>query len=57
MSRLFRMMIKDRAAFTASMQRIVALDFERIVVAHGDPITERAKEIFVAMLAGCGFDL
>ena len=51
MSRLFRFCIKDRAAFTESMRAIAALDFERIVVAHGDPIVDNANSTFNELLA------
>jgi len=50
MSRLFRFMVKDRQAFQESMAEIAALDFETIVVAHGDPITSDAKEKLLALL-------
>ena len=34
-SRLFRSAVKDRGAFAASLQRVLAWDFEGIVVGHG----------------------
>ncbi|MEM7599960.1 MAG: hypothetical protein AAF357_00935 [Verrucomicrobiota bacterium] len=43
-SRIFRMAIADRDAFVKSLQQILALDFEQIVVGHGDPINTNAKE-------------
>jgi hypothetical protein len=57
MSRLFRYCIKDRAAFAKSMRTIAALDFERIVVAHGNPIVDNAKTTFLELLAKHGFDM
>lgn len=57
MSRLFRLCIKDRAAFVASMREIAALDFERIVVAHGEPIVVNAKREFLGLMAAHGFDI
>lgn len=54
MSRLFRFFIKDRQAFLASMREIEQLDFERIVVAHGDPITDQAKAKFLNLLGKHG---
>ncbi len=56
MSRLFRYCIKDRAAFAKSMRTIAALDFEKIVVAHGNPIVDNAKTIFLELLAKHGID-
>ena len=56
MSRLFRYCIKDRAAFVKSMRTIAALDFEKIVVAHGNPIVDNAKPTFLELLAKHGFD-
>ena len=57
MSRLFRLCIKDRSAFVASMREIAALDFERIVVAHGEPIVDDAKRQFLGLMAAHGFDI
>lgn len=57
MSRLFRFCIKDRSAFAASMREIAALDFERIIVAHGEPIVEDAKRQFLGLMAMHGFDI
>ena len=57
MSRLFRFCIKDRSAFAASMREIAALDFERIVVAHGEPIVEDANRQFLNLMATHGFDI
>lgn len=36
LSRLGRSFVKDRAALRASVDRLLAHDFERVVVAHGD---------------------
>jgi hypothetical protein len=36
-------MIKDRPAFVASINAIQALDFDRIIVTHGDIIEADAK--------------
>ena len=56
MSRLYRLFIKDRSAFAQSMQSILALDFERIVVSHGDPIEENAKDQLQDLLVTYGLD-
>lgn len=46
-SRLFNLCIKDQDAFRQSMQEIADLDFNKIIVGHGEPITDRAKDSFV----------
>ena len=38
-------MIKDKAKFSACIARIQALDFDRIIVAHGDIIDSNAKQV------------
>jgi hypothetical protein len=45
MSFFFRMMIKDRAAFRESVRPILACEFERIIVGHGEIIAHDAKRI------------
>jgi hypothetical protein len=45
----FRFMIKDRPAFVASVKAIQALDFDRIIVAHGDIIEADAKATLVRL--------
>ena len=58
MSRLFRFCIRDREAFVDSLRKVAEWEFERIVVAHGDPIEgEDAKEQFLAVLAENGFEI
>jgi hypothetical protein len=34
-SRLFRLLIRDRASFGDSVRRVLAQDFERLIVGHG----------------------
>lgn len=46
MSGFFRFMIKDRAAFIHSLRPLLSLDFERIIVGHGDIIKRDAQRIF-----------
>jgi hypothetical protein len=41
---MFSMAIADRAAFQNSLRRMLDLPFERFIPAHGEIITERAKE-------------
>ena len=55
MSRLFRFMIKDKDAFRSSLDRLRALPFERIVVAHGEPIENDPRAAFEAALEPHGF--
>ena len=42
-SRLFRMFIKDRPAFRASLDRVLQWDFDRVVVGHGDVVERGGK--------------
>lgn len=42
-SRLVKMCVKDKAAVRASLERIVAADFEQIVVGHGLLMRQNAK--------------
>jgi hypothetical protein len=41
-----RLMIRDRAAARGSAVRILALDFERVVVAHGDVLERGGRREF-----------
>jgi len=43
-SRLFRSMIRDRPAFLRSLDRILGLDFDRLVVCHGSVVETGARE-------------
>jgi hypothetical protein len=47
MSILFRMMIRDQAAFARSIRRMLTWDFERIIVAHAEPVVEDAKTTLI----------
>ena len=47
-SRLVKALVRDRAAFQASLNRIMAFDFDRIVVSHGDVVTADGKAVFAA---------
>ncbi len=55
MSRLFRMMIKDKPAFQKSIDQLRALEFDTLVFGHGQPIWENAKKRFENALDRCGF--
>lgn len=50
-SRMWRWFTKDRAAAAASANDVLAWDFDRIVVAHGDVVAEDARERLRAALA------
>ena len=54
-SRMFRLAIKDRNAFEQSLQQILALDFQQIIVAHGEPITTDAKETLAWVFRDLGY--
>ncbi|HEY5769982.1 MAG TPA: hypothetical protein VIS71_09060 [Terrimicrobium sp.] len=51
MSRIFRFFIKDRAAFRASIGKIMAADFDRIIVGHGNVIEKDGKRLLRQALA------
>ena len=39
----FRLMISDRPAFERSMKTLVELDFEKLIVAHCEPVVTEAR--------------
>lgn len=43
-SRTWRLLVKDRDAHQRSLQALIALPIERLIVAHGDIIEEDARE-------------
>jgi hypothetical protein len=43
-SKLDRMLIRDHAAARASMEKILAFDFDRVVVAHGDVVESGGRQ-------------
>lgn len=45
-ARPWRRWVIDRAAFTRSIEQVLAWDFERIVMAHGDTLEVNARERF-----------
>jgi hypothetical protein len=45
MSRRFRMSIKDKAAFQRSVEALLAWDFDRIIVGHGELIETDGKRL------------
>ena len=50
-SRAWRLFIKDRERAAASMERVLALPFTSLVVAHGENVTVRAREQLARALA------
>jgi hypothetical protein len=47
--------VKDEAAFRASLDALLALDFDRIIVGHGDIVEFGGQEKLRAALAAAGF--
>jgi hypothetical protein len=50
-SRLFRSIIRDKAAYRASVERIAAWDFDRIILSHGEAVATGGKAAFGKALA------
>ncbi len=44
-SRLMRSMLKDRVAVRRGVERILAWDFDRIVVTHGEPVRDDGQRL------------
>ena len=55
MSRIFRLCVTDRDAFQKSLARLMALDFDRIIVGHGELIETDGKALLRRGLADAGF--
>ncbi len=55
MSRIFRLCVNDRTAFQASLARLLAWDFDRIVVGHGEVVEKDGKALLRRGLADAGF--
>ena len=43
MSRMFRLLILDRAAFESSIERVLAWDFDRLITGHGEIVESGGK--------------
>jgi hypothetical protein len=56
-SRLFKFYIEDRQAFQDSLKQVATWDFERIVVAHGEPVVEDAQAVFRQTMSAAGFEI
>lgn len=50
-SRMWGMLVKDRAAFDASVARILAWDTSRLIMAHGDVVEQNAGAELARVLA------
>jgi hypothetical protein len=44
-SRIFRLLVKDRAAFRASLNRLQGWDFDRVIVSHGEVLKGGGKQV------------
>ena len=44
-SRFFRFLISDKEAFRRSMARLLEWDFERVIVAHREPVIANARDV------------
>jgi hypothetical protein len=53
-AKMWRRWVTDRAAFARSIDKILAWDFDRIVVAHGDALDRNARGQFQASLRELG---
>jgi hypothetical protein len=56
-SRLMHVFVKNKALFERSMTAILNLDFENIVVSHGEPLLKNAKTKLKEALAERGYNL
>lgn len=45
LSPLIKFTVKDKSLFYDDLREILNFDFQNIVMAHGDPITDQAKEV------------
>jgi hypothetical protein len=53
-AKMWRRWVTDRGAFARSIDKILAWDFDRIVVAHGDVVDQHARVQFEAALRELG---
>ena len=54
-SRFYRLVINDRTAFERSVEKLLELDFENLIVAHGAPLVGNAKLAVEQALRDFGF--
>lgn len=50
LSRLFLAQVKDRAAFSESLKKLMTWDFDRIIVGHGDIIESDGKSVLAQLI-------
>jgi hypothetical protein len=50
-SRMWRLLTKDREAAARSVEDVLSWDFDRLVMAHGDPVDGGARERVASALA------
>lgn len=55
MARMWKRWVEDRAAFERSLERILAWDFDRIVMAHGEIVTSDGRRLLLEALKERGF--
>jgi hypothetical protein len=55
MSRIFRLCVTNKPAFESSLRQIMALDFDRIIVGHGEVIETDGKALLKRGLEDAGF--
>lgn len=55
MSRMFRLMIRDRSAFERSLSEMLHWDFDRIIFAHGEAVPRGGNAMLKAALRRAGF--
>lgn len=53
-SRLWRMATRDQGAFAESLRRVLAHDFDRMIVAHGEIVETDAKAVLVGLSGWLG---
>lgn len=54
MSRVFKICITDKAAFRASLEKLLEKDFDRIIVGHGNVIPANGKELLRRAMTDAG---
>lgn len=52
----FKKAITDRAAYVTSVKKVLAWDFDRVIVGHGVPIESGGKEKLRSAIRAAGFD-
>jgi hypothetical protein len=50
MARMWKLWVKDRAAFERSIEAVLAWDFDRIAMAHGEILETNARDRLIGAL-------